>query len=417
MGTKNYMSKILLLSQVLPYPADSGPKAKTLSVLKYLAANHDVTLASFVRDDPPEYVSALRQWCCAVHTVPMARSTSAEIMAMLRSVRTAQPWLMLRDERSSMQSLVDQLAAAQKFDVVYADQLNMAQYALRVSDGTHVLDLHNALWLLYERLAATMPYGLRRAVLEREWRLLREYEGAICGRFAHVLVVSEEDRRALRQAIGAELSALRVIPIALDADDVQPLVRDRTADRILHVGTMYWPPNIDGVQWFLREVLPVVRRMRPDAAFDCVGARPPASLLASVQDDPNVHITGYVEDVSPFLRSAGVMIVPLRAGGGMRVKILHALACGMPIVTTSLGCEGIALTHGRDALIADRPVDFAAAIETVLGDRILAARLGRNARALFEERYDYRVALRALDDVVDPSIGARVGAPAQQANA
>ena len=411
------MSKILLLSQVLPYPADSGPKAKTLSVLKYLAADHDVTLVSFVRDDPPEYVTALRRWCRAVHTVPIARRASAEIMAMLRSVRTAQPWMMLRDERSSMQNLVDQLASEQKFDVVYADQLNMAQYALRVSDGTHVLDLHNALWLLYERLAATMPYGLRRAVLGREWRLLREYEGAMCGRFEHVLVVSEEDRRALQQAIGAEVSVLRVIPIALDADDVQPLVRDRTAERILHVGTMYWPPNIDGVQWFLREVLPIVRRMRPDAAFDCVGARPPASLLASVADDPNVHITGYVEDVSPFLRSAGVMIVPLRAGGGMRVKILHALARGMPIVTTSLGCEGIALTHGRDALIADRPVDFAAAIETVLGDRVLAARLGRNARTLFEERYDYRVALRALDDVVNPSTGANAGAPVIRVNA
>lgn len=396
------MSQILLLTQVLPYPADSGPKAKTLSVIKYLCTRHDVTLASFVRDDPPEHTAALLRWCRSVHTAPMVRSPLIDAQAMLHSLLTAVPWLMSRDDRSAMHRLVASLSHTMRFDVVYADQLNMAQYALRVDHGRRVLDQHNALWLLYRRLAATMPLGPQRAVLEREWRLLRHYEGAVCRRFDHVLTVSDEDRQALQQVVGRDGPVPDVIPIALDADEVQSLQRDRDAQRILHVGTMYWPPNVDGVLWFMREVLPLVRRMRPDAAFDCVGARPPAHLLAAAQGDPNVHVTGYVADVLPFLRSAGVMVVPLRAGGGMRVKILHALARGLPIVTTSLGCEGIALTHGRDALIADRPHEFAAAVVDVLNDRVLAARLSRNARALFEDRYDYRTALQALDAVVDP---------------
>jgi len=394
------MSRILMLTQVLPYPADSGPKAKTLSTIKYLAARHDVTLASFVRDDPLADVDALRRWCTAVHTVPIRRSARHEARALWRSLLTNQPWLMLRDERIEMTRLVEALSASGGFDVVYADQLNMAQYALRVRCRRRVLDLHNALWLLYERLAATMPFGPRRALFARERTLLRRYEGAMCRRFDRVLTVSDEDRSAIRPLIAAESPDPCVIPIALDGDELQPIARARTADRILYVGTMYWPPNVDGVFWFLREVLPLLRRTRPDAAFDCVGARPPAPLIAAARDDPGVNVVGYVEDLTSILRNAALMIVPLRAGGGMRVKILQALAQGMPIVTTSLGAEGIALTHGKDALIADRPVDFAAAIADVLSDRVLADRLGRNARRLFESRYDYRTALQPLDAIV-----------------
>jgi glycosyltransferase involved in cell wall biosynthesis len=395
------MAKILMLTQVLPYPADSGPKAKTLSTLKYFAARHDVTLASFVRDDPAARIDALRRWCRAVHVVPLRRTAWREVGAFGKSLWTGLPWLMIRDERREMHDLVDALSAREEFDVAFADQLNMAQYARRVRARRHVLDLHNALWLLYERLAATMPVGARRALFARERSLLRRYEGEMCRSFDRVLTVSEEDRAALRAIIGAASPDPQVIPISLDGAEQQPLVRSRTADRIVYIGTMYWPPNVDGVLWFVREVLPLLRRMRPDAALDCIGARPPAHLISAVRDDPAVNIVGYVEDPTPLLRAAAVMIVPLRAGGGMRVKILQALAQGMPIVTTSLGGEGIALTHGHDALIADRPSEFAAAVADVLSDKVLAERLGRNARALFEARYEYRTALAPLDALFD----------------
>ncbi len=131
--------------------------------------------------------------------------------------------------------------------------------------------------------------------------------------------------------------------------------------------------------------------------FDCVGARPPQALLDTQARDPRINVTGYVEDVQPYLENAGVFVVPLRAGGGMRVKILNALAQGLPIVTTTLGCEGIAVEHGVHALIADTPQDFASAVLRVLGDRGYADTLGRNARALFEARYDYRAALKPMD--------------------
>lgn len=393
----------MLLTQVLPFPPDSGPKVKTYNVLKYLSASHDVTLVSFVRGDQSAEVAALKRFCGAVHTVPMARDKWRDGLAMLRSLLTAQPWMMVRDDRAAMRELVDRLAREEHFDVAHADQLNMGQYALRVAGARKLLDLHNALWLLYKRLAETMPSGPRRWLLNRDWRLLKTYEGRLCGEFDAVMAVSEEDKIALQDAMGGRAKPIKVIPITVDGDEVAEVRRAPDAGNILHIGTMYWPPNIDGITWFVSEVLPLIRQRRPDVVFDCVGARPPQQLLELKQRDPRINVTGYVEDVQPFLQNAGVMIVPLRAGGGMRVKILNALAQGLPIVTTTLGCEGIAVEHGVSALIADTPAQLAESVLAVLADRELGDRLGRNARALFGQRYDYRVALRAMDELFESS--------------
>jgi polysaccharide biosynthesis protein PslH len=388
--------RVLLLTQVLPYPPDSGPKVKTWNVLKYLAARHDVTLISFVRGDQSKDVEHLKHYCQQVFTVPMDRGPLVDGLAMARSILGRQPWMMLRDERRAMVHLLSHLADAGSFDVVHADQLNMAQYALRVKGKRRVLDAHNALWLLYRRLAATMAPNPRRWLLERDWRLLKTYEGRMVRTFDSVLAVSEEDRAALLEAAG-EQREIAVIPIAVDTDEVQPVVRVAGGNHILHMGTMYWPANIDGVRWFIREILPLIRRERPDVVLDIVGARPPTDLLVLSGSDSGVKVTDYVEDPTPYLEQAGVFIVPLRAGGGMRVKILNAMAQGLPIVSTTLGAEGLAVRHEEELLLADTPRDFAKAVLRLLQDQTLAARLGSGGRQLVEQQYDYRVACQPLE--------------------
>ncbi len=392
---------VLLLTQVLPYPADSGPKVKTLNVIKYLARAHRITLASFARGDQRADAEALHRYCAAVHTVPIDRAPWRDAVALARSLISGQPWMMLRDDRAAMRACVDALCARERFDIAHADQLNMAQYARRVPGARTVLDLHNALWLLYKRLAETMPRGPRRLLLARDVALLKRYEGQACRDFDAVLAVSNEDRAALNAAIQAVGGPARgdivVAPISVDGDEVRVVSRAPDANRALHIGTMYWPPNIDGIRWFIEQVLPLVHARIPDIEFDCVGARPPQSLIDVGARDPRVNIAGYVDDVEPYLRRCGVFVVPLRAGGGMRVKILNALAQGLPIVTTTLGCEGIALEHGVHALIADAPETFAAAMLRLLENPTEAAAFGARARALFEARYDYRQALRMMD--------------------
>ena len=388
--------KVLLLTQVLPYPPDSGPKVKTWNVLKYLARQHEVTLVSFVRSDQSDDVRQLEKYCRAIYTVPMERGALRDGLAMVRSLLSGQPWMMVRDDRAEMRQLVDRLATEKHFDVAHADQLNMAQYAARVPGARKILDAHNALWLLYKRLWETMRPGPQKWLLGRDWRLLKQYEGQVCRAFDAVLAVSQGDKTELEDAMG-EPSDIQVIPIAIDTDEAGPVERHPEADHILHIGTMYWPPNIDGVRWFIHQVYPHIRAQHPNAHFDVVGARPPQDLISLGGNGSGVNVTGYVADATPYLEQAGVMVVPVRAGGGMRVKILNALAQGLPMVSTTIGCEGIAVQDGRHLLIADTPEEFAQATLRLLNDKSLADELGRNGRRLVQSIYDYRAACRPLD--------------------
>jgi len=391
--------KVLLLTQVLPYPPDSGPKVKTFYVLKYLAQKHEVTLVSFVRGDQSEHIRVLESYCKTIHTIPMKRSFGQNLTALFKSLVGNSPWMMARDDIKEMRQLVDHLATQEKFDVAHADQLNMAQYAQRVKGARHVLDAHNALWVLYQRLAQTMGRGVKRWLLERDWRLLKEYEGRICLEFDQVLTVSEEDKASFEEAMGGKKREIHVIPIAVDSDELQAIRRDKDASHIVSIGTMYWPPNIDGMMWFLDNVLPLIWAKRPKTVCDIIGARPPQQLIDYGKSHTEVNVTGYVDDTTTYLQKAGLMIVPLRAGGGMRVKILNALSQALPLVTTTLGCEGIQVEHGRHLLIADTPSEFAEAVLWLLDNPDLANKLGENGRRLIREKYDYRTACAPLERI------------------
>jgi glycosyltransferase involved in cell wall biosynthesis len=395
--------KVLMLTQVLPYPPDSGPKVKTYNMVKFLSQNHDLTLVSFVRGDQTSEVEHLKRFCKAVYTVPIQRTRLNDGLALVKSLVTSMPWFMARDDFQEIRTLLADLCQREKFDIVHADQLNMAQFASQIPGAARILDAHNALWLLYRRLARTTRNFIMAQFLEREWRLLKRYEGAICRTFDAVLTVSEADKAALEEASGGT-GNLIVAPIAVDPETIQLIPRVPQADHILHIGTMFWPPNVDGVLWFLREVYPIISRARPDVHFDIVGARPPKEITESGRSLEGVTVTGYVKEPGEYLKKTGVMVVPLLAGGGMRVKILEALAEGLPIVTTSIGCEGIAVENGRHLLVANSPQEFAQATLRLLTDRAFANTLARNGRELIEKSYDYHFAYRPVSQVYEGCI-------------
>jgi glycosyltransferase involved in cell wall biosynthesis len=406
---------ILFLTNTVPYPLDAGAKLRQYHMLEYLARRHQVTLVCFGRaSDRAEAVDHLQALCRQVRVVPMRRSRPAEAVSLAESLFTGRPFTIQRDERRAMFRALGEAIAAQPFDAVHADQLSMARYALWARDRLQasaagrallVLDAHNAYYLIPQRMASVARNPALKAFLGREARLMARYERDTYQRVDHLLTVTDEDLAAIRRIMpaGAPQPAYTMLPICVDTG-VPPVQRRPDARGLLMLGGLHWPPNADAARWFAGDIWPRVAAAAPDARLNIVGARPPADLreLAARADRGTVTVTGYVDDPAPILRDSAALIVALRSGGGMRVKIVEALRWGLPIVTTAIGCEGIRVTHGVDALIADQPEPLAQAALSVLRDADLARRLSENGRRLVERLYDWRATYQALDAIYPP---------------
>lgn len=405
------MVRILYLTQVLPYPLNSGAKIRQYYVLRHLAPRHDVTLVSFVReDDRPEFLSHLAGICQAVHTVPMRRSLARNLRAAALSFLGQRSATILRDEISEMHTLLRYLVREEPYDVVHADQTSMAQYALYARDRAGgqpklLLDAHNAMYRIPERLADGEANPLKRWLLRREARMLQRYERGAYAQFDHVVFVTDVDREVLggqllaqRSQAGQRDLPMTTIPICVDPSARTMVERVSHPRAVTHLGTMFWPPNIEGVLWFGREVWPLVRAQVPDARFVVIGKNPPQDVQNLALQE-GIEVTGYVEDPVPYLTETAAFVVPLHSGGGMRVKIVDAWCWGMPIVSTTIGAEGIDVRDGENVLLADTPDQFARMVVRLLDEPSLGARLSHNGRRWVEERYNWRTVYGAWDAV------------------
>lgn len=428
-------AKILYLAQLLPYPADAGPKVRIYHVLRYLAQHNRVTLVAFSRpSDAPEAVTHLKEFCAEVHVVPMQRSRMNDLRAMTESLLGGRSFIIHRDHVPEMAKLVDRLLAEGNFQAVHSDQLWMAQYALRArhfsaakgSPLRLVLDEHNACFQIFQRLAQGERNPVKKLLLEREWRMLARYEAQTTNQFDQVVTVSEQDRAILQRMTRKPADAVpqfHTIPICVDQAQTEPVQAQPEARNVLHLGTMFWLPNVEGVLWFARHVWPRVLEAVPQATFTIAGKNPPKTIEALADGAtvgtngisppsrrPAIQVTGYVPDPRPYLEQAGVFIVPLLSGSGMRVKILDAWSWGLPVISTTVGAEGVEYRDGENILIADHPGQFAQAVIRVLCDTDLALKLRRNGRQWVENRYDWRSVYRAWDTVYAGVSGSTGGA-------
>lgn len=405
---------ILFLTQILPYPPTSGPKVKTWHVLRYLSQRgHRITLASFVRPEELPYVDAVREVCSAVHLVPIHRSRVRDSLYFLRSLISGRPFLVERDDLSGMRSAVNQIVSSEHVDVIHADQLTMTQFGfpLDIPDSKKpvlVFDAHNAVWTITARMKENAPFYLK-PPLSLETARIKHYEGKIVSDFAATFAVTEPDRLALLEAVKSARSnghnpadPISVIPIAVDTHQIQPVARAADSLNILTMGTLYYPPNADGIRWFVQEVFPLVRKQKQNATLTIVGKNPPRDFLKLAESpDSGVIVTGFVEELDPYFAKSRLMVIPVRAGGGMRVRILEAFARGMPVVTTTVGLEGIQAQPGSDVLVADSPTDFARSVIDLLQDEALQEKLSVNGRKLVEHKYDWQVVLGAIDETYE----------------
>jgi glycosyltransferase involved in cell wall biosynthesis len=397
------MARILFLAEQLPYRLISGSRIRNYYALRHLATHHEVTLLSFVRGgDRPEDVAHLQRFVKRVHTIPMQRSWLRNLRAALLSLLTGSPAVIIREEIGAMQRQVKELLATGEVDIVHVDQIPMAQYGL-LGQGTglkRLLDQHDVYPVTINRLVRYERNPLKRMVMRREGQALVRYYSDVCRRFDHITFVTEEDRQAMLDQLPDRSFDERAtsIPICVDPLTIQAVASTPNPLRVTLIGTMYWPPNIEGTLWFWEKVWAHIRAQIPEARLTVVGKNPP-ERIRSLDEQVDVDVPGYVEDLVPYLAETAVFVVPLLSGGGMRVKIVDAWCWGLPVVSTTIGAEGIAFRDGENILIADSPERFAAAVVRVLRDGELQARLRSNGRRWVEERYDWRRVYAAWDEV------------------
>jgi glycosyltransferase involved in cell wall biosynthesis len=294
-------------------------------------------------------------------------------------------------------------------DVIHADQLTMTQFAfpLKLNGNKKpalIFDAHNAVWTITERMKENAPFYLK-PPLRLETKRIKRYEGMIVSDFQATLAVTEPDRLSLMEAVheysgngNGSVTPISVIPIAVDTNQIQPVPRDENSLNILTMGTLYYPPNADGIRWFVQDVFPLVRQKMPKVTLTIVGKNPPKDFVRLAEDPQSgVTVTGFVEELDPYFAKSALMVIPVRAGGGMRVRILEAFARAMPVVTTTIGLEGIQAESGKDVLVADTPVDFAQSVINLLQDKMLQEKLSTKGRQLVENKYDWQVVLNQLD--------------------
>ena len=387
--------KLLFLCQNLPYPPDNGVKTRSFNTLRQLANAFEITALCFTRHkgsagtlSVPRRVEALSQYGPVEEfRIPQEDSKARFVWDHLRSVLSRQVYTRyVYDSPAFCDRLEAQLNRSQ-FDVVHADSLDLAGYFRRLKAPiacTH----HDVQSLLLTRRAAHEKSPIVRWYARHQAVLMRAEEEYWCPRVSLNVVVSDEDQRALDTI--APGSSWYVAPNGVDTETFAPLTTaDHVGDgnTILFVGGATWFPNLDGMEYFATSILPLIRKRRPEA--QCVWVGRLGDSDSNRFSELGVRLIGYVDDVRPFLRTAACVVVPLRVGGGTRIKILDAWAMGKSIVSTSIGCEGLLARDGENLLVRDDPVEFAESVAMLLADPNTRLRMGQAARQTAVDSYSW----------------------------
>ncbi|HWP35155.1 MAG TPA: glycosyltransferase [Thermodesulfobacteriota bacterium] len=413
--------RILWLSHLVPYPPSTGAMQRSFHLLRAAAAAHEVTLLAFNQarllgsaEELEAARDALARICArvVVHPIPADASPLARLRVVLRGARSSHPYVALWLDSAPFRRDLAALLEGVPFDLVHVDTLGLAPHVPSASPLPVVLDHHNVESHLMARRAARERHPLRRWYFRREAAKLAAAERRHAARAAVNLVVSELDGARLREAAGDVRIAL--CPNGTDPDYFAPRPVAPEPGHLLFVGSLAWYPNRQGLGFFLREVWPRLTGRRPSVRLTVVGADPFPDLLRAARADDRIRVAGRVDDVRPYYERAAVVVCPVLDGGGTRLKVLEAMAMARPVVSTSLGCEGLALEAGRHYLRADTPEEFAAQIGRLLDDPGLARRLGEAGRVHVLACYAWPAIARRLLDVYAEAAGRR-GAAAGRA--
>jgi glycosyltransferase involved in cell wall biosynthesis len=385
-----------MISTCVPAPW-FGMGTRNFELARELAIRHEVSVLAFAAAEEASEIAALRAFCADVHVVPgKAGGRAARRLDQLRSLLSPMPFHVQELHSSEMQKAIGAVLDGGNFDIVQLEGSQLCSFDFP-NDVAIVLDEHNIEYEVLHRMATGERTRLRRLFSFLEYHKFRRLEQHWWRKVDGVAVTSDRELPVVQRH--APATATAVVPNAVDATHFAPADRDPEPGSIVFMGTLAYRPNVDAVQFFVDEVLPKVLRRHPDVVLTVVGHGEEDDLRRFRR--PGVVVTGRVPDVRPYLAGAAVTVVPIRIGGGTRLKVVEALAMAKAVVSTALGCEGLAVRDGEHLLLADESDHFAAAVTRLLDDPSEARRLGMAGRALVAEHYSWAKASQRLEDLYE----------------
>jgi polysaccharide biosynthesis protein PslH len=390
--------KILWIKSDFLHPTTKGGQIRTLEMLRRLHARHQVHYVAFAGADSGEELRRSGEYCDQAspidHKVPSHRSLGFA-WQLVQGLISRLPVAVARYRSAAMRQTLDRLLQTVHFDTVVCDFPIPAVNFRRPQK--YILFQHNVETIIWRRHAETAKSGLRRAYFEQQARKMLVYEQSVCRAAQHVIAVSALDAQLMREMFG--LSEVSFVDTGVDIAHFARQPAPPKAD-LVFVGSMDWRPNIDGIQYFVRSVLPLIRKTRPDCSLVVAGRDPTPEIMALATADPRIKVTGTVPDVRPYLWGSTVSIVPLRIGGGTRLKIYESMAAKTAMVSTTTGAEGLVIDPPRTIRIADSPEDFAAQCLELLGNEDARNQQVEAAWQMVASRFSWDVIARQFEEIL-----------------
>ena len=393
--------RILFLAPRLPVPADTGGKIRTSNILKQLAKDSEIHLVcfSFERNDEDE-AQALRKAGITVTLVAARIFTFSE--KIIHAFFGSMPFSIVKYNSLNMRNALVKVSRSQEFSAVHIDHLHMALYGDCFGNTPCFIDEHNVEYKILERCAAIEPSRIRRALFLSQAKKMKAFEVEYTRKAAACFTVSEDDKHVLENAAERQIP-VHVIPNGVDTGYFSPQNLQEEEESLVFTGSLDWLPNEDAVLYFCKEILPLIRKEKPELKFYIIGKAPTETLRRLAKNDSRITVTGRVDDVRPYMAKSKIFVVPLRIGGGTRLKILEAMAMGKAVVSTSLGAEGIAYAKDKNIILADTPDAFAEKVISLLREEKRRKEIGVAARNLVLGQYDWNTIGEKLNTVYSES--------------
>lgn len=385
--------KVLMAMPFSPVPPDFGGALRVYHLLRQVARRHEVTVLTYGTPEDADRIRRefdLRQ----VRVVAPTWKAASRRAGQLFSTFTRHSFFQLSVTGDAFQRELDRLLKEAPFDVVQTEFSHLGPFSLKTS-ALKVLDTHNVEYDNFRRMFESTAWGIKKLHYGLEFQKMKADELAWCRQQDAVLTTSDRDKALFAEDIQ---TPIHVVPNGMDGEYFSPRAEVEPEEHsLVFTGMMAYVPNHDGISWFLDDVLPLIVAKVPKVKLYVVGKNPPEAITRRAS--PSVVVTGTVPDVRPFVWRSSVYVVPLRMGGGTRLKVAEALAMQKPMVSTRVGCEGIDLKDGESVLIADSPQDFAGAVVRLLGDRALRKRLAENGAKVARQKYDWNVIGQTLEGI------------------